>query len=224
MITIGPDEFNNLKSRVKAEMIRRKHEGSVEHYGSEKYDYDEIPTELKVIKSEHGSKIVDPIRAINPSGMPSEINEGSIVENLEIVDTQLTILEAIDLTSTTNTGCAASCTGLCSTSCSGTCTDACTGCTSCTGCSGTCENECTSCTGTCSGGCSTSCSGGCKNSCYDDCTSCTDACTDICGFSCTSCTGTCAACGSGCSSCSGCSGSCTGECTAGCLVPALTTT
>ena len=66
---ILPDKFKTLKARIKNEVNRRKHTGSVTSYGTTAYDYTNAPEAGKPIESEHYNKLVEPLRAINPASI-----------------------------------------------------------------------------------------------------------------------------------------------------------
>ena len=177
-------EFINLNARVKAEMQRRKYKGSLVTYASASYDYTVTPTANSVVLPEHVNKIVEPLNAINDTGVDTGAS-GDVIKALDKANAFLTTAESYSVTSKT-TDCKSTCTGLCVTTCGSSCSGcsgSCTGqCTSCSGCSGTCTSSCaracnscmTDCTGACAEGCSSSCMGGCKNGCKGSCTgSCT---------------------------------------------------
>ena len=194
---ISPDVFISLKARIKKEVQRRCHVGSVSSYGDASYDYTEAPKTGVPVATEYFNKILTPLRAINPAELPIEKRNGDFITDTTILDAKITIAESKTVTAAAaNTGCSASCTGLCSTSCTN-----CTGCTgTCSSCTGTCTGSCsgcTSCTGTCTGcsGCSGGCQG-CGGSCSYDCS---DACTSTCSYGCGTCGGDCGAgCGTEC--------------------------
>ena len=222
MTIITTNKFISLKSRIKNEVNRRQYVGSVTSYGTSSYDFTTVPTQGKPVNSEHYNKLLTPMRAINSSGIMSNVSNGKPINDyLDTLDAKLSVFESKPVTAAAaNTGCSASCTGLCSTSCTnctgctGTCTSCtgtCTGgCSSCTGtCEGSCTNTCTSCTGTCSGGCQ-----GCGSGCSTGCTGCSGGCSG-CGGACSyGCSGGCTGCGSGCAS--GCTGGCSGDCSSSC--------
>ena len=162
--------FNNLKARVKAECARRKYTGSVASYAGSAYDYTNPAAAGKIIRSEHYTKIADPLTAIDGvSRTPrTRIDQSDITE----MQNKLTTLEGKSLT-TTSTGCSASCTGLCYSACSGTCKGGCSG-----SCSGGCGDECTGCYG-----CGNSCAYWCGDACTG-CSGCGDSCSTTCGWRC----------------------------------------
>ena len=188
MTTINTDRFIAIKSRLKAEVQRRKYVGSVSSYGGAAYDFTNNPKQGTYIRQEHYNKIIEPLNAVNSEGIPNMVQNGTSIEDqFDIFDAKLTVFESKPLTAASNnTGCAASCTGLCSTGCYGTCTGSCTG-----SCKGSCRGSCDGCDG-CSGcsGCGGSCSYGCSGSCSANCASwycsgcsgsCSALCADYCG-------------------------------------------
>ena len=208
-------EWNALKARVKAEMLRRNQVGSLTNFGSAAYDYTDAPSENGIIQIEHINKIIEPLAQINASALgvtTKNINDPVTHEDLGAVSAFLSVAEGYGVTGS-KTDCAASCSGLCVGSCNATCANDCTG-----SCSNTCTGSCTgSCSGTCSGTCSGGCSGGCLG-CSGGCTGgCSDGCTGACsGYCYTSCSGTCRTGTNSKPSCTGfCSLVCGGSCSRG---------
>lgn len=221
-MVVKSDRYTQLKARVKAECLRRCYQGSVAEYGGAAYDFTNAPSTDKNVLTEHFEKIATPLRAINPSGLPTAGQQKVISDAyLSLMESKVSAFEQRNLADTSGTDCAASCTG----ACYGTCATACSSCgascsnncsggcgTSCsTNCSGGCSGDCDGCSG-CGSGCASSCrgtcsvtcgnagcSGSCSTSCYEKCTtSCTNGCSGGCGQTCsTGCTG-CGACGSTC--------------------------
>ena len=64
-------DVTNLKAKVKAEMNRRRYNGSVASYGGTAYDFSTAPASLGPVKGEHLSKNLTPMRAVNGAGLPS---------------------------------------------------------------------------------------------------------------------------------------------------------
>ena len=62
-------EFNALKARVKAEMERRQYNGPMTTYADTSYDYTVIPAADNLVLIEHMNKLVEPLNAINATGM-----------------------------------------------------------------------------------------------------------------------------------------------------------
>lgn len=191
-------DFKNLKAKVKAEALRRCKSGSVAEYGGAAYDYTEAPADGGAVKGEHLEKILEPMQAINPDGLPEY--PGELTEDgIETMETKAAAWAARSMTNRGTSDCKSGCTGTCTTGCS-------TGCYGCSGCGGSCSSSCKEgdCYGQCSG-CS-GCGSGCANSCTGQCSGCSG-----CGSGCaSSCTG-------GCKGCSGtCSGTCSGSCLYGC--------
>ena len=178
-------EYISLKSRIKAEVLRRQYTGSVSSYGGTSYDYTVEPKVGDFVKAEHYNKLNEPLRAINSDDLLENVVSGDKIREIATLEARTTLLESKALTSSSsNTGCKASCTGLCSTACTGTCSGGCSG--SCTGtCSGTCSGGCTGCSGGCSGQCTGGCGGSCSGACWGSCGgSCAYGCSTGCGNSC----------------------------------------
>lgn len=203
MAIVDPDRINAIKARVKAECLRRCHTGSVAQYGASGYDFSNAPASDIVAASEHYSKDIDPLHAINPDVFP-DIYGPRVITDADLLAQEafLAVAEKTDVTSTSHNDCAASCTGLC-LGCTGTCGGACTGScgSNCTGgcsstCTGDCDTSCSSCTGGCAGcdggcrGCTGSCAGGCTGGCGGCATTCMGSCRGYCKGSCeTNCQG-----------------------------------
>ena len=156
------EDFNGLKELLNGECNRRHGNGSVQGYAGSAYQFTTKPAAGGYIMAEHGKKLSDPLRAINPRGI-EDVSRGTEVK-LDAVAKKIVELQKKDPLSS-DTGCAASCTGLCVSGCY----------SACAGCSGTC-------TGTCTGGCMGTCTGSCQGSCA--------GCTGTCSGTCQGCTGT----------------------------------
>ena len=208
MSLLKSSDFKNLKTRMRAELSRRKYNNRVDIY-RDSASYAVQPTDGGVIYKEHYDKIVvdiERIRSVSSSpatithrttGSPSaDAEKHRVLEfHPEELDARITLYESRDILvrSAASNDCAQGCAGGCYTGCA----------TSCTGC-----------TGSCTGGC-----GGCGNTCYGECRDdCTAGCTGTCNRRCADdCTGTCA------ETCSGtgidsCADDCTGGCTGSCRV------
>ena len=91
---ITANDFTKLKSRIKAEVNRRKYVGSVTNYGTATYDYNTKAEEGKIIETEYINKIIEPIKAINPTGIIDPVNQGDNITNqLETFDAKITLFE-----------------------------------------------------------------------------------------------------------------------------------
>lgn len=174
-VQYSASDFIALKARVKAEMLRRCHTGSVAEYGGANYDFTINPNSGGQLLIDQINKIIVPMNAVNNTGV-SQKKVGDQAMALNALVAKITQYEAAPFEGESH-GCNASCTGLCHTECSTGCTGECTE---------TCGGNCTtSCTGTCQGTCSETCSGSCG-------TTCGDGCSGGCGNSCQgSCSGTC---------------------------------
>lgn len=140
MLSAG--KINELKSEVKALMLKRTGYGSIQTYGGAEYDFSSIPAKDTVIKTEHGIKTVNLILQINDyPGLSAVTTAGTPIPSRldEDLLSYVKSLRAKEL-SDTNNDCKAYCTGLCTSQCSGSCTDQCT--SSCGGnCTGTCTGQ-----------------------------------------------------------------------------------
>lgn len=168
---IKAQRFNELKTKVKNECLRRKYVGSVEEYGGSSWNFSNTPNTDREIEEDHYRKLSIPVRKINWQVTPNGpfdriINDADLLS----FETNITAFEGREIDDNINpTDCSSSCTGTCTTSCT-------TGCGS--SCSGTC-------TGGCSGSCSGGCKGGCKGSCGSDCSAvCQSECKGTCGNGC----------------------------------------
>ena len=169
-------EMIDLKARVKAEMQRRKGNGSLVAYAGTDYDYTVDPAAGGQMLTEHVNKIVVPMNAITASGM-TEQAVGDQAMAMDVIDAKLTVYVAEPAQKNATSSCSGACSGLCVSSCYSSCGGSCSvGCGSCTGgCTGSC--------GGCDETCSTQCgSDGCSGNCGSNCK--TDGCTAYCGMSC----------------------------------------
>lgn len=137
----------------------------------------------------------------------------NFLQQLLLIDSQLSFACDSGSCSTSCSGdcsgCGGSCSSGCSTACGdcgSSCGDGCKGCSGgCEGCSGSCDGGCKGCGSGCASTCKGDCDGGCKgeckgcgSGCASGCTGCT-SCTGGCGTSCGPCTGTCTnICGTSC--------------------------
>lgn len=169
-------EMIDLKARVKAEMQRRKGNGSLVAYAGTDYDYTVDPAAGGQMLTEHVNKIVVPMNAITASGM-TEQAVGDQAMAMDGIDAKLTVYVAEPAQKNATSSCSGACSGLCVSSCYGSCGGSCSvGCGSCGGCSGGCTGDCNE---TCSNQCgSDGCSGNCGSNCKRD------GCTAYCGMSC----------------------------------------
>ena len=169
-------EMIDLKSRVKAEMQRRKGNGSLVAYAGTDYDYTVDPAAGVQMLTEHVNKIVVPMNAITASGM-TEQAVGDQAMAMDGIDAKLTVYVAEPAQKNGTSSCSGACSGLCVSSCYSSCGGSCSvGCGSCGDCSGGCTGDCKE---TCSNQCgSDGCSGNCGSNCKRD------GCTAYCGMSC----------------------------------------
>lgn len=150
------EEINAIKKKIKDEMNRRclagldqgsspTDFGSLRSFGSETYDFTQIPAKNGKILREQGEKTINVLYEIKD------------LENLDYVKKEsqipydgdfLALNEYLDRLSIesiegTDTSCRGACSGLCSGSCIN----------GCNGCSGNCNTGCQGCSATCGSGC-----------------------------------------------------------------------
>lgn len=185
---ISASDINALHTRVLNEIARRSKSGAVGSMSSwtSKAAYTKTPAAGNAIQIEHANKIIEPVNAINTSGM-TKVTVGAAITNFSGLSAKLTTFETrskqTNLTGSDHL-CNASCTGLCSTGCH----------TGCSSCGGSCSHNCSS---SCTGDCEDTCSGGCEGDCYNSCDRGCSYCSTSCG------TGNC-------------KGTCTNDCATGC--------
>lgn len=121
---VTAEDFNGLKELLNNECNRRRGVGSVQSYAGAVYQFSTKPAPGGYILAEHGQKLADPLRAINPNGI-DKVESGSYIR-MDAMAKRIAELGKKDAVSRTDTGCAASCTGLCASGCYTTC-NGCTG-------------------------------------------------------------------------------------------------
>lgn len=176
-----PADWTSLQAEIKTEVQRRNQSGSVASYGGTDYDYTVAPAADTPIRGEHLQKVLEPMKAINPDGLPEYPGELK-QSDVEAMETKVAAWKTRSMTDRSASDCKSGCTGTCHTACSTGCYTGCS--TGCSGCSGSCQGTCSGCSGGCSG-CSGTCSGGCGDGCGGGCTG------DCGGWSCTGCGGSC---------------------------------
>lgn len=185
---ISTSDINALHTRVLNEIARRSKSGAVGSMSSwtSKAAYTKTPAVGNAIQIEHANKIIEPVNAINTSGM-TKVTAGAAITNFSGLSAKLTTFETrskqTNLTGSDHL-CNASCTGLCSTGCH----------TGCSSCGGSCSHNCSS---SCTGDCEDTCLGGCVGDCYNSCDRGCSYCSTSCGTS-------------------NCKGACTNDCAKGC--------
>lgn len=152
-----------LKAKVKAEMLRRSYSGSVAAYGGAAYDFTTPPANGGPVLGEHLKKNLEPMRAVNPDGLPTYPGELD-KQGQAAMETKVTAWGTRAITDRTASDCQNGCTGTCYSSCTTGCYTGCSG-----SCSGGCSDDCGGCDGGCDGGCTSSCSDGCSSGCEGDC-------------------------------------------------------
>jgi hypothetical protein len=105
--------FTALKSRLDAELKRRKYRGAVNTINNK---YTVTPAAGKPIEQEHYNKINGPMTVINSSYNQGNKGNGDAIPSLDTLDANLSVLESTSATKSGG-GCSGSCTGLCSSGC-----------------------------------------------------------------------------------------------------------
>lgn len=217
MAVLKAERFTTLKSKVKAEVLRRNRSGSVASYGGAAYDYKIQPAKGTVILQEHLDKLSVPLSAINSNAVPGKTGKRVLSEaELANMEAKVTAWSARSMTDRSGSDCKSGCTGTCYTGCATGCTGCGSGCPSgCSGCGSGCPNTCSSCGSSCGDACSDGCGDACGGNCWDACSGCGSGCGD-------GCDGCGSGCGSGCSGCgSGCGNTCTSTCASDCTHSAV---
>ena len=183
-------EMIDLKARVKAEMNRRCHNGSLTAYAGIAYDYTVAPESGGQMLTEHVNKIVVPMNAITASGM-TEQAVGDQAMAMDGIDAKLTVYEVEPMQKNGTSSCSGACSGLCVGGCYNNCSGCGGACSySCSGeCDTTCSTDCgvdgcSNCTGSCKGGCHKTCKGYCKGTCDKECNDCGTQCSHNCKNTC----------------------------------------
>lgn len=193
-----PADWTSLQAEIKAEVQRRNQSGSVAPYGGTDYDYNVVPAPDTPIRGEHLQKVLEPMKAINPDGLPEYPGELK-QSDVEAMETKVAAWKTRGMTDRSASDCKTGCTGTCYSGCSTGCYTTCSG--DCTGCGSGCVTGCSGCSGTCSGTCRADCASNCYQLCNNDCTGCGGTCSG---------------------GCQGCGGSCFwGYCTSWCATTAV---
>ena len=183
MAVLKAERFTTLKSKVKAEVLRRNRSGSVASYGGAAYDYKIQPAKGTVILQEHLDKLSVPLSAINSNAVPGKTGKRVLSEaELANMEAKVTAWSARSMTDRSGSDCKSGCTGTCYTGCATGCTGCGSGCPSgCSGCGSGCPNTCTGCGSGCPSSCS-ACSAGCANGCTGCGSGCPNTCTENCAY------------------------------------------
>lgn len=75
---VTAEDFNGLKELLNNECNRRRGVGSVQSYAGAVYQFSTKPAPGGYILAEHGQKLADPLRAINPNGI-DKVESGSYI-------------------------------------------------------------------------------------------------------------------------------------------------
>lgn len=173
-----PADGTSLKAEIKAEVQRRNQSGSTAAYAGAEYDYTVAPAPDTPIRGEHLQKVLEPMKAINPDGLPEYPGELK-QSDVEAMETRVAAWKTRSMTDRSASDCKTGCTGTCFSNCSTGCY---TACSSCTGCSGGCQG---------CGGCDSSCSADCAYNCYQKCNNDCSGCGGTCSGGCQGCGGSC---------------------------------
>ena len=217
---ISRSELVTLKSKIKAEMLRRnglgsssklwtpsKAFGSLSSYGGSGYDFTHSPIKGGKIYKEYGEKTIDLLLKVKDYDGLTATKEGEAITtgfNSGLI-TKVNNLAKEKFTGETAATVAArkaagekSIPSVETSSCKGACTGLCVG---------SCIGMCNGCYSTCTASCGSGCESGSKVTTYAPslCKACTSACTGGCQ---TSCGSGCTSCGSGCTACTGCGAAC----------------
>lgn len=178
---IDNEDFNNIKTRINNECIRRSNTTST--YYQNTFNNNNTPiienkNDLEYVTYNYINSILEFFKKFNTfpgDNLLNLIYQDGAIDKFDIIyalNNLLTILKNIEEENfRANDDCNNACMGLCTNSCADKCTD-----------------KCTSCTGTCSGTCTNSCTGNCYTTCQGDCdgqcTGCSNTCLESCGGSC----------------------------------------
>lgn len=142
-------DVKNLKTKIKAEMLRRDGVGSLTEFGTSTYDFTIVPAAGVKVLEEHGKKTVDLLLKIEDYGdlrltkkgdpIPKSFNENlykeidRLASEKKTGETEETVKNLFPNKTPEVSSCRGACTGLCI----GSCISLCNGCTSCTASCGT---------------------------------------------------------------------------------------
>lgn len=157
------ETVNQIKAKIKAELLRRNGHGSVASYADVSYDFLTIPATDNWVLTEQGQKTVNLLLKIEDYGNLFRSEKSSYIPS-DFTESLLTELDR--LSKETKTGlstevssCRGDCTGLCISSCISQCNG-------CSGCTASCGTGCTTgCYSNCTGSCNTNCTSGCFSQC-----------------------------------------------------------
>lgn len=140
--TVKADFINDLKTKVKAEMQRRKGYGDISSYGGKEYDFTSAASTDKPILSEHGEKTINIMYAIKDLDV-AQAGPGRLLPENAPTLTALIGQMSTEAMEGTSSSCRGACAGLCAGTCTG----------GCNGCSGGCNTGCQGCTASCGSSC-----------------------------------------------------------------------
>ncbi len=158
-------DITALKTRIKAEMARRKYQDSLASFAT---NFTDSASAGQPIKMSHFNESVGYINKIKTTGISN-----ALLYSIRAAEQALTNYEDTDVTATVTDCTSSSCRGLCYTACTGGCKSGCTG-----GCSSSCTGGCRGSCSSCAGGCSSSCGSACSSTCSDICTTAHGSCSN----------------------------------------------
>ena len=139
---VKSDFIKDLKTKIKAEMQRRKGYGDISAYGGTAYDFAESADADKPILAEHGEKTINIMYAIKDVGVAQAGSGKLLPENAPTLTALIGQMSTESMEGTTSS-CRGACAGLCAGSCIG----------GCNGCSGGCNTGCQGFSASCGSGC-----------------------------------------------------------------------
>jgi hypothetical protein len=139
---VKADLINDLKTKIKAEMQRRKGYGDISAYGGTAYDFTNAASVDKPVLAEHGEKTINLMYAVKDVGVTQAASGKLLPENAPTLTTLIGKMSTESMEGSTSS-CRGACTGLCAGSCIG----------GCNGCSGKCDSGCQGCTASCGSSC-----------------------------------------------------------------------
>jgi hypothetical protein len=139
---VKADLINDLKTKIKAEMQRRKGYGDISAYGGTAYDFTNAASVDKPVLAEHGEKTINIMYAVKDIDVTQAASGKLLPENAPTLTTLIGKMSTESMEGSTSS-CRGACAGLCAGSCIG----------GCNGCSGGCNAGCQGCTASCGSSC-----------------------------------------------------------------------
>lgn len=139
---VKSDFIKDLKTKIKAEMQRRKGYGDISTYGGTAYDFTNAASVDKPVLAEHGEKTINIMYAVKDIDVTQAASGKLLPENAPTLTTLIGKMSTESMEGSTSS-CRGACAGLCAGSCIG----------GCNGCSGGCNAGCQGCTASCGSSC-----------------------------------------------------------------------